>query len=131
MRKKKIIALACSIGLVLVMVLTANATFAQADRPWDCLNPKTGAQRVLFTGTLDDAQDFYQQTQLSTKLGNVQVAQYTDGLPIIIPTEQAVIEILTGTSHSPDEVMATYTKSSSREDSPAAPSNLGQGTVAG
>ncbi|MFC2022703.1 hypothetical protein ACFLTL_00880 [Chloroflexota bacterium] len=115
MNKRKLIAIATSIALVLIMVLTANATIAQADRTFDCLNPKAepGEARVIFTGTLDDAQDFYQQTMRSATLGNVEVAQYTDGLPIIIPTEEDVIEVLTGTSHSKTEVMSVYTKNTS------------------
>jgi len=31
---------------------------------------------------------------------------WTDGLPIILPTEERVAEMLTGTSHAPDEVVA-------------------------
>jgi hypothetical protein len=31
---------------------------------------------------------------------------WTDGLPVILPTEERVAEMLTGTSHAPDEVVA-------------------------
>jgi len=95
-----------------VLGLTSTAIVAQTDRSWTCLNPKntTGAERVAFTGTLDDAQVFYQQTLTSDTLGGVEVSQWTDGLPITIPTQEAISEILTGTSHSPTEVMSVYTR---------------------
>ena len=44
--------------------------------------------------------------------GNAPIAQWTDGLPIIIPTEAKVKEILTGTSHQATEKMAAYSKDS-------------------
>lgn len=50
--------------------------------------------RIAMTGTFDEVQDyFYDQ-------------QWTDGLPIVPPTEERVREMLAGTSHSPDEVVA-------------------------
>jgi len=63
--------------------------------------------RVLFEGTLDEAQEFYQQTQYVPSPVNAPISIYTDGLPIIVPTEEKVREMLTGTSHKPDEVL-TY-----------------------
>ncbi|MFC2023032.1 hypothetical protein ACFLTL_02630 [Chloroflexota bacterium] len=62
--------------------------------------------RIAFEGTLDDAQDFFQQTTPVANCRNCPIAKYTDGLPIIIPTEEKVIEMLTGTSHSPEEEVA-------------------------
>ncbi len=62
--------------------------------------------RVMFEGTLQDAQAFYQQTKPILTTGRAPIAKYTDGLPIIIPTEELVEEMLTGTSHKPDEVIA-------------------------
>jgi hypothetical protein len=64
--------------------------------------------RIAFTGTLDDAQTFYQKTSPVTNCRNCPIAQWTDGLPIIVPTEQKVKEMLTGTSHKADEVMYLY-----------------------
>jgi hypothetical protein len=66
--------------------------------------------RILFSGTLDDAQEFYQQTTPIANCRDCPIAKYTDGLPIIIPTEEKVKEMLTGTSHSPDEEIYRYTK---------------------
>ncbi len=63
--------------------------------------------RILFEGTLDEAQDFYQQTQYISSPVNAPISIYTDGYPIIIPTEERVREMLTGTSHKPDELI-TY-----------------------
>jgi hypothetical protein len=63
--------------------------------------------RIIFEGTLDEAQDFYQQTETFPSLRyNAPIAKYTDGLPIIIPTEERVEKMLKGTSHKPDEIVA-------------------------
>ncbi len=67
-----------------------------------------GQSRILFEGTLDEAQVFYQQTkpEKPTATGlRPPRATYTDGLPIIIPTEEKVAEMLKGTSHKPGEVI--------------------------
>ena len=62
--------------------------------------------RILFEGTLPEAQKFYQQTRkVSSPLLHGSVCVYTDGLPIIAPTEELVREMLTGTSHKPDELI--------------------------
>jgi len=62
--------------------------------------------RILFEGTLDEAQEFYQQTENIPGILNAPFSKYTDGLPIIIPTEEKVEKMLKGTSHKPDEIMA-------------------------
>jgi hypothetical protein len=64
--------------------------------------------RVVFEGTLDDAQNFFQKTTPVMNCGNCPIAQMTDGLPIIIPTEAKVKEMLTGTSHKPEEDIYRY-----------------------
>jgi len=66
--------------------------------------------RVIFEGTLDDAQEFFQQTTPVSTCGNCPIAKYTDGLPIIIPTEEKVKEMLTGTSHPAEELISRYTR---------------------
>jgi hypothetical protein len=63
--------------------------------------------RIVFEGTADEAQDFLQQTTLIENCYNCPIAKYTDGLPVIIPTEVKVAEMLTGTSHDGDEPIAT------------------------
>ncbi len=51
--------------------------------------------RYVPAGTEDELQQyFYDQG-------------WTDGLPIILPTEEKVLEMLKGTSHSPDEIVVT------------------------
>jgi len=51
--------------------------------------------RIAFTGTLSEVQDyFYKQG-------------WTDGLPIIPPTEEKVAEMLKGTKHAPNEVLTS------------------------
>jgi hypothetical protein len=62
-------------------------------------------QRILFEGTLDEAQEFYQQTEWIPLPVQAPIAKYTDGFPIVVPTEERVQKMLTGTSHRPDEVL--------------------------
>jgi hypothetical protein len=62
--------------------------------------------RVLIEGTLDECHDFLQQTTLVENCRNCPIAKYTDGLPVVVPTEEKVAEMLTGTSHDPDEEIA-------------------------
>jgi hypothetical protein len=62
-------------------------------------------ERILFEGTLKEAQAFYQQTQFIGLPVNAPICVYTDGFPIIVPTEELVEEMLTGTSHKPDELI--------------------------
>ncbi len=66
-------------------------------------------KRVLFEGTLDQAEDFYQQTEKIPTLQNASIALYSDGLPIRVPTEERVQKMLSGTSHKPDEVITFQT----------------------
>ena len=61
--------------------------------------------RILFEGTLEEAEEFYQQTENIPGILNAPFARYTDGLPIVIPTEERVERMLKGTSHKPDEVI--------------------------
>ena len=49
--------------------------------------------RIVFKGNLDEIHQFFYNRH------------WTDGLPIIPPTEEAVRQMLTGTSHSPQEVI--------------------------
>jgi hypothetical protein len=74
-------------------------------------NPPPAA-RIIFTGTWQDAQTFFQQTTPVANCRNCPISKYTDGLPIVIPTEEKVKEMLTGTSHKPDEKIVSYTVNS-------------------
>jgi hypothetical protein len=65
--------------------------------------------RIAYEGTLLDAAKFFAQTQPIANCGDCPIMKFTDGLPIVIPTEEAVKEMLTGTSHSPDELIYRYT----------------------
>ncbi|MGD8236980.1 MAG: UGSC family (seleno)protein [Armatimonadota bacterium] len=42
-------------------------------------------------------------------------SKWTDGLPIVLPAEDRVAEMLAGTSHAPDEVVGTMRPTSTRE----------------
>ncbi len=63
--------------------------------------------RILFEGTLEEAEEFYNQSETIPGLNNTPFSMYTDGLPVVIPTEERVEKMLKGTSHRPDEVI-TY-----------------------
>lgn len=55
--------------------------------------PPYPAETFTLTGTLDDVIAFYYKNG------------WTDGLPIVPPTPERVAEMLSGTSHKPDEVI--------------------------
>ena len=59
--------------------------------------PYTPAQpeRYCAEGTEDELQEYFQNNGL------------TDGLPVVIPTEERLAAMLKGTSHAPDEVVVT------------------------
>jgi len=61
--------------------------------------------RILFEGTLEEAEEFYNQTENIPGILNAPFSRYTDGLPVVIPTEERVAAMLKGTSHRPDEVI--------------------------
>ncbi len=84
--------------------------FHQLTRPLTEEEKKAGRytinqDRILFEGTLEEAERFYMKTDRYPALGNAPIARYTDGLPIIVPTEERVAEMLKGTSHKPDEII--------------------------
>jgi hypothetical protein len=62
--------------------------------------------RILFEGTLFEAEEFYQQTVFVPDPLNAPISVYTDGLPVVLPTEERVQAMLKGTSHKPDEIIA-------------------------
>ena len=62
--------------------------------------------RIIFQGTTDEAQDFFQQTEFA-ETPNANISIYTDGLPIIPPQRGEGGEMLTGTSHSPEEIVTS------------------------
>lgn len=60
--------------------------------------------RIAFTGTYDQVQEFF-LGDMSKYVDTAPHAEYTDGLPVIPPTEDRVARLLGGTSHKPDEVI--------------------------
>jgi hypothetical protein len=85
----------------LLDALTRPATAEeQKSGEWNVKEP-----RVLFEGTMQDAEKFYSQTENIPGCLNTPFCKYTDGLPVVIPTEERVAEMLTGTSHKPDELI--------------------------
>ena len=61
--------------------------------------------RILFEGTLEDAEQFYKQTIQIPRLLGAPFSKYGDGLPLVVPTEERVEKMLKGTSHPADEVI--------------------------
>ncbi|MFC2014642.1 hypothetical protein ACFLUP_01470 [Chloroflexota bacterium] len=66
---------------------------------------KVEQPRILFTGTMEYAEKFYAETEIIEACLNTPFCKYTDGLPVVIPTEERVREMLAGTSHKPDELI--------------------------
>jgi len=65
-----------------------------------------GDERILFEGTLEEAEKVYNEVETITYLRySPPIAKYTDGLPVVIPTEEKVKEMLAHTSHAPDELI--------------------------
>jgi hypothetical protein len=60
--------------------------------------------RYVFKGTYDEALDFFNATE-HVDSADAEVSLYTDGSPIIPPTEAKVAKMLTGTSLKPDTVV--------------------------
>jgi len=63
------------------------------------------ASRYIFKGTYDEAMEFFSATE-HVDSADAEVSIYTDGSPIIPPTEEKVAKMLTGTSLKPDTVVA-------------------------
>ena len=63
--------------------------------------------RIAFTGTYDEVQDFFMGDlgRIPASSKAAPMGLMTDGLPVVPPTEEKVAEMLTGTSHNPDEVL--------------------------
>lgn len=72
--------------------LTATLT---SDEKIEGLLPASSDMSAFFIGTNDEIQDYFLEKK------------WTDGLPIIVPTEEKVQAMLDATSHSPDEIVAT------------------------
>jgi hypothetical protein len=74
------------------IVSTLTAPLTEEEKKTGIYEPPR-PPRIAVRGTLEKVQDYFQ-----TKY-------WADGLPIIPPTEEAVKKMLTGTSHSPSEVI--------------------------
>ena len=58
-------------------------------------------ERYIFEGTYDEAIEFFNATE-HVESADAEISIYTDGSPIIPPTEARVKKMLAGTSLSPD-----------------------------
>ncbi|MFC1900725.1 hypothetical protein ACFLYN_03930 [Chloroflexota bacterium] len=70
-------------------------------------------ERIIFEGTIIEAEKFFRKTSYVPEPLDAPISVYTDGLPVVIPTEERVKEMLKGTSHKPDEVI-TYQRDMER-----------------
>jgi hypothetical protein len=61
-------------------------------------------QRYIFKGTYDEAIEFFNATEY-VESADAEISIYTDGSPIIPPTEERVAKMLTGTSLKPETVL--------------------------
>ena len=60
--------------------------------------------RYIFKGTYDEAIEFFNATE-HVDSADADISIYSDGSPIIPPTEEKVAKMLTGTSLKPDTVV--------------------------
>ena len=61
--------------------------------------------RIAMTGTYTEVQEYFEGNLTRFPPGKAPIALMTDGLPVTPPTEELVAEMLTGTSHAPDEII--------------------------
>jgi len=74
-------------------------------KPLDTANP-----RYIFEGTMLEAHEFFAQSEEIPQLyNNAPICKFTDGLPVVPPTEDLVAAMLKGTSHKADEIVTYQT----------------------
>lgn len=66
--------------------------------------PREERPRIAFTGTYEECLEFLEDEFTPLGTGVPQV-KYTTGTSVVLPTPELVAKMLTGTSHSPDEVI--------------------------
>jgi hypothetical protein len=82
---------AAELGVAVLDALSAPLTSAERRTDTERFEPPA---RIATEGTLDQIESFFYDHK------------WTDGLPIIPPTEERVSAMLRGTSHAPDELVA-------------------------
>jgi len=75
------------------------------EEKWSGTYEPPGQPRILMTGTYDEVQSYFEGDLTRFPVGVAPVALMTDGQPVVPPTEDRVARMLTGTSHSPDEII--------------------------
>jgi hypothetical protein len=80
-------------GIVDGVIDALTRDLTREERRNDIIKPDPPGQ-VAIKGTISEIQDYFHKQH------------WTDGLPVVPPTREAVEEMLTGTSHSRDEVIA-------------------------
>ena len=79
-------------GIIDGLVAALSATPVEG-KEWPVVDVTKKSPRIAVRGTLNEVQDYFQK------------ACWTDGLPVMPPTEESLEEMLTGTRHKPDEVI--------------------------
>ena len=77
---------------------------ATAEEKWSGTFAPPAPPRIALTGNYDEIQSYF-EGDLSRFRYVAPIGLMTDGLPVVPPTEEKVARMLTGTSHSPDEVI--------------------------
>ena len=68
--------------------------------------PAEDLPRIVFTGTWDECQEYFHgDAEWEAVFSKESITRLTVGLPVVLPTEEKVKRVLTGTSHKPDEVI--------------------------
>lgn len=68
--------------------------------------PRERLNRIVVTGTWDQCQEYFQGGMDWAALwSQAPPARLTNGLPVVLPTEEKVEWMLSGTSHKPDELI--------------------------
>jgi len=75
------------------------------EEKWSGMYTPPQPPRICMTGTYDEVQSFFEGDLTLFPANIAGYAWMTDGLPIVPPTEDRVARMLTGTSHSPDEII--------------------------
>lgn len=90
-------------GFIPQFIDALTRPLTEKEKQTGCYKPPE-PPRIAMTGTYDEVQTYF-QGELDNTGYTAAHSKWTDGLPIVPPTEERVAEMLKGTSHAPDEVI--------------------------
>jgi len=85
------------------IITSLTSPLTDSEKAMGTITP-TRPSRTAMKGTYDMVQDSYEGAARYTSY-DLHISKWTDGLPIVPPTEQRVAQFLSHTSHKPDEVI--------------------------